>query len=184
MRVQAHANGVEGNIVSVVGNLILTGTAISPLLLVYALVAFVEGECLPALILALIGLLLFALGVALLRFVKGHLEHIPFSFSTVEVADRESIGMLVLYLLPLLKTSFSDLELLVLIPAIVIFLALALTGYNYHFNPLLNLTGWHFYKVSTAEGVTFVLITRKTIKSAVGQITVGELTAYTVIDLE
>ena len=65
--------------------------------------------------------------------------------------------MLVVYLLPLLRTSFSDLEPMILIAAVAVFLALALTGYNYHFNPLLRFLGWNFYKVGTPEGVTYVL---------------------------
>lgn len=127
---------------------------------------------------------LVSLGLALLVFVKKHLEKLSFSFSSVEVADRESLGLLVVYLVPLLRTSFSDLEYLVLVPAVAIFLALALTGHNYHFNPLLRLFRWNFYKVSTSEGVTYILITRKTLRSAVGTITVGQLTGYTLIDLE
>ena len=106
----------------------------------------------------------------------------PFSFSSVEVADKESLGLLVIYLVPLLRTSFSDLEYLVLVPAVAIFLALALTGHNYHFNPLLKLFGWNFYKVGTPEGVTYVLITRKTLRRGVGNFTVSQLTDYTLID--
>ena len=169
---------------NVTASLILTGTSVSPVLLVYALVAAFEGECFPAIVLALIGLGLLGLGIFLLRYVRKRLEKLDLSFSTVEVVDRESVGLLVLYLLPLLRTSFSDLDVLILIPAVAIFLALALTGYNYHFNPLLNLLGWHFYKVGTPEGVTYVLIARKNLRSAVGTVTVGQLTAYTVIDLE
>ena len=86
--------------------------------------------------------------------------------------------------LPLLRTSFSDLEPIILIAAFAVFLALAITGYNYHFNPLLRFLGWNFYKVGTPEGVTYVLITRKALISAVGNMTVGQLTAYTLVDLE
>ena len=169
---------------NVLGNLVLTGTSISPVLFVYAIVAAFEKEYLPAGIIASVGALLVALGVILLVYVKGQLERIELSFCTVEVVDRESVGLLVLYLLPLLRTSFSDLEFLVLIPAVAIFLALGLTGYSYHFNPMLNLFKWHFYKVSTPEGVTYLLITKKHLRSAVDTIRVGQLTAYTVIDLE
>ena len=119
-----------------------------------------------------------------MAYVKRHLEELKFSFSSVEVADRESLGLLVVYLVPLLRTSFSDLEYLVLVPAVAIFLALALTGHNYHFNPLLRMFQWNFYKVGTSEGVTYILITRRTLRNAVGRITVGQLTGYTLIDLE
>ena len=171
-------------LVSLFASIVLTGTSIAPVFLVYAAVGALEGEFLPSVALALGGLFLVGLGLALLVFVLKHLERLPFTFSSVEVADRESLGLLVVYLLPLLRTSFSDLEYLVLVPAIAIFLALALTGHNYHFNPLLRLFRWNFYKVGTSEGVTYILITRRNLRSAVGNITVGQLTDYTLIDLE
>ena len=165
-------------------SVVLTGTSVAPVLVVYALVAYIEGQRFPALALTLSALFLLGLGIFLLIYLKNNLEKLPFSFDKVEVADRESIGMLVVYLLPLLRTSFSDLEPMILIAAVAVFLALALTGYNYHFNPLLRFLGWNFYKVGTPEGVTYVLITRKALISAVGNMTVGQLTAYTLVDFE
>ncbi len=169
---------------SLLASIVLTGTSIAPVLFVYAAVGFLEREWIPSAALGLTGLLLVAVGLALLGYVRRHLERLPFSFTSVEVADRESLGLLVVYLVPLLRTSFSDLEYLVLIPALAIFLALAITGHNYHFNPLLRLFRWHFYKVRSTEGVTYVLITRKTLRNAVGKMSVGQLTDYTLIDLE
>lgn len=169
---------------SLLSNLILTGTALAPVLFVYAVVAAIERELLAAVIVAGVGFLLVAVGIFLLKFVKSHLERIQLRINSVEVADRESVGLLVVYLVPLLRTSFSELEYVVLVPAVAIFLALSLTGYNFHFNPLLRAVGWNFYKVGTPEGVTYVLISKRTLKSTSGTIVVGELTNYTVIDLE
>ena len=70
------------------------------------------------------------------------------------------------------------------VPAIAIFLALAFTGYTFHFNPLLNLLGWRFYKVGTPGGVTYALITRKDIRNVTDTIVAGHLTPYTLIDLD
>ena len=91
---------------------------------------------------------------------------------------------MVLYLVPLLRLQFSDLTWHVLIPSIGIFLALVITDSNYHFNPLLNALKWHFYKVDTAEGVTYILITKKTLTTASQTFRIGQLTTYTAIDLE
>ena len=49
--------------------------------------------------------------------------------------------------------------------------------------PLLGLMGWHFYKVGTKEGVTYVLITKRQLRSASEVISVGQLTEYIVIEL-
>ena len=169
---------------SLFGSIALTGTSIAPVLFVYSVVGLFEGEYMASAILAAIGLILVGLGVFLVGYLKKHLERSLFSFSTVEIADRESLGLLIVYLLPLLRTSFADLEYLVLVPAFAIFLALAITGHNYHFNPLLRLFRWKFYKVGTNEGIVYILITRKTLKNVIGTIRVGELTSYTLIDLE
>ncbi|RWT04598.1 hypothetical protein [Aeromonas caviae] len=53
----------------------------------------------------------------------------------------------------------------------------------YHFNPLLGLMGWHFYKVSTPEGVTYVLVTKKELRRAQEGLTVVQLTEYIVLDI-
>jgi hypothetical protein len=43
--------------------------------------------------------------------------------------------------------------------------------------------GWHFYKVTTSDGVTYVLITRKQLRRAAELMQVGQLTEYILIDL-
>lgn len=170
--------------VSLLASITLTGTSIAPVLLVYAVVGFFECEYLSSSLFALAGLILIGLWVGLFWRQRRHLTRTRFSFTSVEIADKENFGLLAVYLLPLLRTSFSDLEWLVLVPAVAIFLALAITGHNYHFNPLLKLSGWNFYKVGTSEGVTYVLVTRKTLRRAMGDLEVGELTDYTLIDWE
>ena len=131
---------------TIIGSIVLTGASLAPVLFIYAVMAFLEGERTPAVGLFLVGVVLVGLGVSVLTYVKKHLERMSLTISGAEVADRESVGLLVLYLLPLLRSSFVDLELIVLVPGIAIFLALALTGHNYHFNPLLIGMGWKFYK--------------------------------------
>jgi len=93
------------------------------------------------------------------------------------------MGFLLIYLLPLFTAEFTTLNWQIWAPAIAIFAAVVATGYSYHFNPLLGLLGWHFYRVGTEQGVTFVLITRKHLRNAQETLKVGQLTEYIVIDL-
>ena len=163
--------------------LLLTSTAIAPVLLSYAWVAFQEKEALQAAFLMISCSILILLSILMLRYSKQHLERTKFSATTVEAADRENIGFLLLYLLPLFTAQFTALNWQVWIPAIVIFAAVAATGYSYHFNPLLGLMGWHFYKVGTKEGVTYVLITKRQLRNVTEAIEVGQLTEYIVLDV-
>ena len=66
---------------------------------------------------------------------------------------------------------------------LLIFTVVTSTGYSYHFNPLLGVMKWHFYKVGTPKGVTYVLITKKELRHASQLLTVAQLTEYIVIDL-
>jgi hypothetical protein len=175
---------MEGEMLSRIAKLLLTSTAIAPVLFTYAYVACASGAEKQGILLFLLGVVLFVLCIFLLTYCSKHLEKVDFSMTTAEVADRENIGFLLLYLLPLFTSSFSALNWNIWIPAIVVFGAVVATGYSYHFNPLLGLLGWHFYKVGTAEGITYVLITKKQLRRATTNICVGQLTEYIVIDLE
>lgn len=103
---------------------------------------------------------------------------------TVEAADRENIAFMLLYLSPLFTSQFGSINFNLVIPTIIIFGLMTATGYSYHFNPLLGLLGWHFYKVSSKEGVTYVLLTKKQLRKAGKVKRVGQLTEYILIDLE
>lgn len=167
-----------------IAKLLLTSTAIAPVALAYAWVAYVDGKmALMWMLLAGCGIL-FATMHGLLAYCRKNLEKSTFKVTTIEAADRENIAFLLLYILPLFGTQFSNLNWQILVPTIVIFAAVVSTGYGYHFNPLLGLSGWHFYKVGTDEGVTYVLITKKQLRSAKQCLTVGQLTEYIVIDTE
>ena len=69
------------------------------------------------------------------------------------------------------------------IPILVVSSMIIGTGYGYHFNPPLGLLRWHFYKVTSGKGVTYVLITRKTLTAASSKLRVGLLTEYVLLDL-
>jgi len=168
-----------------IAKLTLTSTSIAPVLLTYGWVAY-QGDYIKiktAVILFFICAVLVGFCLWLLRYAKDHLELMKFEAGSVEAADRENIAFLFLYLHPLFTAQFEALNWQVWLPAIVIFAAVVATGYNYHFNPLLGLMGWHFYKVGTKEGVTYVLITKKQLRNASEVIVVGQLTEYIVIEL-
>ena len=168
---------------SVIARLFLTGTAVSPVLLVYAVMAFFEDEIFSAITISLVVVLSFFICIGMMHYVKKKFERLSFSSKSVESADKDSIGIMLLYVLPLLNSSFSSLSWLTLIPAFMIFIALVVTGSSYHFNPLLNIMCWRFYKVGTEEGVTYILITKRKFHNAPKTITVVQLTRYTVIDI-
>lgn len=169
---------------SSLAKLMLAATSLAPVALVYAWVLYSDGRTRAALGLVGGAVALIVIMVGLLRHCREHLERSKFKVTSIEAADREYITFILLYLSPLFTAQFGDLNWHVLVPTMVIFVLVISTGYGYHFNPLLGLLGWHFYKVGTDEGVAYVLITKKELRSAKQCLTVGQLTEYIVIDIE
>lgn len=163
--------------------LLLTSTAIAPVLITYAWMAYRDGALQQSAILLGLCVLLVFLCIGMLVYSTRQLERTQFKATSVEAADGENTAFLLLYLLPLFTADFASLNWQLWVPAILIFGVVVATGYSYHFNPLLGLLGWHFYKVGTAEGVTYVLITKRHLKNATETIEVGQLTEYIVLDL-
>jgi hypothetical protein len=169
---------------STIAKILLTSTAIAPVGFTYAWVAWFNGDKIFSALAVCASLFLVLICIWMLRYAKRNLERFNFTVSSVEAADRENMGFLLLYLLPLFTSSFSSLNWVVWIPTLVIFAIITSTGYSYHFNPLLGVMKWHFYKVGTPEGVTYVLITKKELRHASQPLTVAQLTEYIVIDIE
>jgi hypothetical protein len=168
---------------SALAKFLLVLSAIAPVGLVYAWVMFREGQSSIALGILTGSVVLIVCCAVLLSKAKKLLERFSFKLSTVEAADRENIAFMLLYLSPLFTSEFGQLNFDLLIPTLIIFALMTATGYNYHFNPLLGLIGWHFYKVSSAEGVSYVLLTKKKIYNTSQISNVGQLTDYILIDL-
>ena len=93
-----------------IAKLLLTSTAIAPVALAYAWVAYVDGKmALMWMLLAGCGIL-FATMHGLLAYCRKNLEKSAFRVTTIEAADRENIAFLLLYILPLFGTQFSNLN--------------------------------------------------------------------------
>jgi hypothetical protein len=169
--------------ISGIARIMLTASAIAPVGFTYAFVAFSQDE-------SLIGGLALVLSVAavlvcliVFYYAKSTIEATEFNATTIEASDRETVGLMLLYLLPLFTDKINTLNWSLWIPTLLLFGIVTANSYSYHFNPLLGIFGWHFYKVSGVEGVTYVLITRKHLRNVSGSLHVGQLTEYTLLDL-
>ncbi|MCI2023588.1 MAG: hypothetical protein LKJ63_03175 [Acetobacter fabarum] len=163
---------------------LLIASALAPVGLVYAWLAWCNKQHSIAMGIVAACAMLVLICVYLLRQARTSLERFPLNITSVEPADRENIAFMLLYLSPLFTSELGQININLLIPTLFIFTLLTATGYNYHFNPLLGLVGWHFYKVESTEGVTYVLITRKQLRNTSTINHVGQLTEYILIDLE
>ena len=161
--------------------LVLTGLV--PIAMVYAWVAISEGDYWIAFWLIIGFSVLVSACWAILTHSRGNIEAMPFKYTTVEPADQENISFVLLYLSPLFVNKMSEVNLNVLIPSAIVYAALIATSYTFQYNPLISLMGWHFYKVASTEGVTYILLTTKKINNLDQIAEVGQLTGYMLLDL-
>lgn len=170
---------------NMLGNLALTMTTITPVIFIYAIVCLIDRAIMLGVMLTLVGVGFFLLFLAFVAIApNSSLEKSSFSFTSAESANKESMSIILIYLIPLLRNPVANFDWIFPITTVTIIIAMAITGYNYHFNPLLNVLKWNFYKVGTKEGVSYILVTRKEIHNTLRTFTVGQLTPYTLIDLE
>ncbi len=88
------------------------------------------------------------------------LEKIPIQISSLATADKEVLAFIFAYLLPLIDINHKMLAFVLVLFAFVIF-----TTHIYHFNPIFGLFGYHFYEVTTTNGISYVLMSKKQIRN-------------------
>lgn len=122
------------------------------------------------------------LGLVWLSSSRYGLERLPVKIKSVKTADKEIVGFLLVYLLPLINQSHNSISLSVLIFVALIFFVIVYNSHAYHFNPLLGFFGYHFYEVTIEGGITYVLITRQNITNCKAVSQVVQLTEYMILD--
>ncbi len=162
----------------------LISTAFAPALGVYGVVLLTECEYVWGVASMAAALALWVICHLSLRFSMKHSPRMELKPTSVEVADNEMLGFLLVYLLPLITRDLADYNWIAWGIVAAVFVLVIAASYTYHFNPLLVFSGWHFYKVNTEEEVRYVLISRDRILDAKTPRRVGRLTEYIFLDKE
>lgn len=168
---------------SPIAKIMLTLSALAPVALIYSYVAWTQNQLPIALWALFLALLSVALCLLTLHLAKEKVDQSDYKATHAEAADGENIGFLLLYVLPLFTDQIVTLNWQLWLPTLALLCLLIGTGYAHHFNPLLGIFGWHFYKVSGEDGIVFILITKKPIASVTKQLRVGQLTDNILYDL-
>ena len=111
------------------------------------------------------------------------LERLPVKIKSVKTVDKEIVGFLLVYLLPLINQSQSTISPPVLVFVAVIFFFIVYNSHAYHFNPLLGFFGYHFFEVTIDGDITYVLITHQNITDCKAVSHVVQLTEYMILDV-
>ena len=161
---------------------LLAITAFAPVLLTYAAVSALNRDYCDAAACAAACAILVLLCVVLLRFARIGLQSRSYTTVTVETADNEVFSLLLVYLLPLITRGLSAYNWYAWILVTVLFCIVVATSYGYHFNPLLVLLRYHFYKVTETNGIPHVLVTKRRIYRTGEDLHVARLAEYVLIE--
>ena len=161
---------------------LLIATAFAPALVVYGVLLLLECEYGLGVAFLLISIALWVFCHWNLRNSVKHAPAMELKTTSVEAADNETASFLLVYLLPLITRNLTDYDWFAWIIVAGLFVLVIATGYAYHFNPLLVLAGWHFYKVNTREQVRYLMISRDRILDVRTPRRVGRLTEYIFLD--
>lgn len=163
--------------------LLLVLTAFAPVLLTYAFVEYQDSGLSPL----CVSLLTTTAALAAICYLvvvaaQRQLGKLSFSVTQVKSADSETVGFLVVYLLPLINTTDIAVNTPILLFVLALFAVVVWTTNAYHFNPLLGLLGFHFYEATSSQNVVFLLISRRDIRRTTQITEVVQLTEYIVLD--
>lgn len=166
-----------------VSRFLFTSTAVAPVALVYAYALHHAGRANDALWVCVFAGVLIILAGVFLSLVRSKVQRTSVRLTAAETADQENVAFLLLYISPLFSQDVTTLNFSIAVPVAVLFIAVVMAGNNYHFNPVLNLLGWHFYKVDTDDAVSRVLITRRSIRNVIDRVEVVQLTDYVIMEV-
>lgn len=130
----------------------------------------------------LVAVLLTLLCGGLVRLSGKKLEKLPVKIQAVRTVDKEIVGFLLVYLLPLINQTSNTINLPTLIFIAVIFFFIVQNSHAYHFNPLLGLFGYHFYEATLEGNIAYVLVTKQNIADCKSISQVVQLTEYMILE--
>ena len=163
---------------------LLVLTSFSPILVTYSFVSWLHGSFrwTGAGLLVAAGLLV-VLTMAIIHEAAHRLETFEIEIVFLKTGDREIVGFLVAYLLPLVtRPSVPVIDWRVAAFVLAIFFGVIWGTHSYHFNPLLGILGYHFFEVRTSSNVTYVLVTRKDLRTTRGVNRVVQVSEYMLLD--
>ena len=169
-----------------IAKLLLVASSLAPVLAAFAVREIANGKSVGSawpLLVATVALPVICFLV--IYYAKANLEQQSIHVKKSKSTDKEVLAYLIAYLLPLLATDVVDYRDSATTTAFIfgmIFLAMFHSN-AFHFNPLLGLVGFHFYEVVCDDGMTYLLVTNRTIRKQSGESTVVQLSDYIFFEL-
>lgn len=119
----------------------------------------------------------------LIKLSKIKLEQMPIDITSVKTADKEIVGFILVYLLPMINETTTKVSSNILIFVSLLFFIIIYFSHSYHFNPIMGFLNYHFFEVTTKDGITYVLITKKNITHCKKVKNIVQLTEYMILEV-
>ena len=161
---------------------LFTTTAFAPVSLVYAIVWYIHESYIGMYVCIVFGILLGVSAFGIAKYAVRKLPPLRYTATQVEAADSEIIGFIIVYLLPLMTDEYSTENWWAWLTIAVVLCWLVAACYGYHFNPVMTLFGWHFFKTTDHHGRTSVLITKNKLYEPNAPLLVGKIAEYVLIE--
>ena len=159
---------------------LLVATSFAPVMLTSAAVSFWKKETTTGFVLVATAFAAVGVCVLVMSAAARKLSRNPVTIKSIKPADKEIIGFVLAYLLPLARGS--QFENFPLIVVLAVFFLVVMTSNAYHTNPLLGLLGYHFYEV-TIDEIGYILVSRRTLHNTRAIKEVVSLTDYMLLDV-
>lgn len=162
---------------------LLALTAIAPLSISMAYIYAAKDQNFGlAFIAAGLCVLLGVIALQVIKFAQRKLERLPVSIKKVKSADKEVIGFFIAYALPLVFRGQSSADFGAWFVAACMLFFVLWSTHSLQVNPVLGLFGYHFYEVETADGITYLLISKRRISNALTVKHVVQLSEYGILE--
>lgn len=161
---------------------LLIATSLAPVLWTFALIHRSDDPALAVeLVICSVGLVVIC--KAIINWAVKAIEHRTLRIKSLKVADQEVLAFVITYLLPLATVESAALNTGMIVFVIVILAFAIYHSSSYHFNPLLGLLfRYHFYEVGTEQGISYVLLSRRSIDSIEQPIVCVRVSQYLMLD--
>jgi len=99
----------------------------------------------------------------ILRLCRSILGNETVSYQTAKILENGGEGFIGTYILPFLSNVITDQWYILMIGVMVVLTIVIWISNSFCFNPVLSFFGYRFFEVSNSKGVTFILLSSKTI---------------------
>ena len=162
----------------------LISSALAPVFVMYSIVFLMVERRILATAFFSLGLFLVIACIGILRAARAQLPFKRYRVATVEPVDNEVFALLLVYAMPLITKDIVAYNWTAWALVTVFFLVVTVASYGYHFNPLLTLVGFHFYKVNENAGIPHVLITKQRLRQTGERLVVVKLFDYVLLEIK